>query len=33
LNVDKIKALGWNPKISLREGIQLTYEWYKNDRI
>lgn len=29
LNVDKIKALGWEPKISLREGIQSTYEWYK----
>jgi len=29
LNVDKIKALGWEPKISLREGIESTYEWYK----
>ena len=29
LNVDKIKALGWEPKISLRGGIQSTYEWYK----
>jgi GDP-L-fucose synthase len=29
LNVDKIKALGWEPKIGLREGIQSTYEWYK----
>ena len=29
LNVDKIKSLGWEPKISLREGIQSTYEWYK----
>ena len=29
LNVDKIKALGWEPKISLREGIEKTYEWYK----
>lgn len=33
LNVDKIKTLGWEPKISLREGIQSTYKWYKNDRI
>lgn len=32
LNVDKIKALGWEPKISLREGIQTTYEWYKNNK-
>ena len=30
LNVDKIKALGWEPKIGLREGIESTYEWYKD---
>ena len=29
LNVDKMKALGWEPKIGLREGIESTYEWYK----
>lgn len=29
LNVDKIKSLGWEPKISLREGIENTYQWYK----
>jgi GDP-L-fucose synthase len=28
LNVDKIKSLGWEPKIGLREGIEKTYEWY-----
>jgi len=33
LNVDKIKALGWNPKIGLREGIQSTYEWYKQNEV
>jgi GDP-L-fucose synthase len=32
LNVDKIKALGWSPKIGLRQGIHETYEWYKNDK-
>ena len=33
LNVDKIKSLGWEPKIGLREGIESTYEWYKeNDK-
>jgi len=33
LNVDKIKALGWKPKISLQEGIESTYQWYvKNVR-
>ena len=31
LNVDKIKSLGWEPKISLREGIESTYEWYKKN--
>ncbi len=31
LNVDKIKALGWEPKIGLREGIEKTYQWYKDD--
>ena len=31
LNVDKIKSLGWEPKIGLREGIESTYEWYKNN--
>jgi GDP-L-fucose synthase len=28
LNVDKIKSLGWEPKIELIEGIKKTYEWY-----
>jgi GDP-L-fucose synthase len=31
MNVDRIKALGWEPKISLREGIEKTYEWYKEN--
>jgi len=30
LNVDKIKSLGWEPKITLEEGIKSTYEWYKD---
>ena len=29
LNVDKIKSLGWKPKVGLREGIEKTYELYK----
>jgi len=29
LDVSKIKALGWEPKIDLEEGIKSTYEWYK----
>ena len=32
LNVDKIKSLGWEPKIGLKEGIQTTYEWYKQNK-
>ena len=31
LNVDKIKSLGWEPKIGLREGIEKTYHWYKEN--
>ncbi len=30
LNVAKIKALGWSPRISLREGISRTYDWYSH---
>jgi GDP-L-fucose synthase len=28
LNVDKIKTLGWSPKIGIRQGIYDTYKWY-----
>ena len=31
LNVDKIKSIGWEPKISLREGIESTYKWFKEN--
>jgi len=31
LNVDKIKSLGWQPKIDLRDGIEKTYEWYRQN--
>jgi GDP-L-fucose synthase len=31
LNVDRIKSLGWEPKINLEKGIELTYEWYKEN--
>jgi GDP-L-fucose synthase len=30
LDVSKIKSLGWQPKISLEEGIETTYGWYKD---
>ena len=28
MNVDKMKALGWEPKIKLRDGIESAYKWY-----
>jgi GDP-L-fucose synthase len=31
LNVNKIKSLGWEPKISLCGGIRETYNWYKKN--
>jgi GDP-L-fucose synthase len=31
LNVDKIKSLGWEPQVELRQGITQTYEWYKKN--
>ena len=29
LNIDKIKSLGWEPKVSLKDGIERTYQLYK----
>ncbi len=31
LNVDKIKALGWQPKYTLAEAIRLTAQWYSEN--
>ena len=31
LNVDKIKSLGWYPHIKLKDGIDDTYSWFKNN--
>ena len=33
LNIDKIKSLGWQPKVSLKEGLERTYEWYKRSNV
>jgi len=33
LNVDKIKSLGWEPKIGLREGLESTYKWYLENKV
>ena len=32
MNIDKISALGWKPKISLEEGIKRVYSQYKIDQ-
>ena len=31
-DVTKMGLLGWKPKISLREGLTKTYEWYRKQR-
>ena len=28
-DVSLLKALGWSPRTSLREGLQATYEWFR----
>jgi len=28
LDTSKINSLGWEPQISLRDGIESTYKWY-----
>lgn len=28
LDVSRLFALGWQPKIDLREGLKDTYDWY-----
>ena len=30
LDTSRINALGWSPNISLRNGISLTYDWYRD---
>lgn len=29
MNVDKVKSLGWDTKIGIRQGLYETYEWFK----
>lgn len=29
LDISRIKSLGWQPKVSLEEGIRRTYEWFR----
>jgi GDP-L-fucose synthase len=28
----RLRAIGWKPRISLRDGIRATYEWYLRER-
>lgn len=30
MDVSRIKSAGWESKVNIRKGIELTYEWYKN---
>ena len=31
LHVGKLMSLGWRPRLSLREGLERTYEWYRDN--
>jgi len=33
LDFSKIKSLGWTPKYSLKEGLEKTYEWFKQNDV
>ena len=33
LDISKMRQLGWEPKTSLRKGIEMTYEWYMETTI
>jgi len=30
LDISKLKSLGWEPSINLKDGVRQTYEWYQN---
>lgn len=30
LDVSRLHALGWRPRIGLEEGVRATYEWYSS---
>ncbi len=30
-NVDKLHQLGWTHKVELEEGVELAYQWFKDN--
>jgi GDP-L-fucose synthase len=32
LDVSRLSSMGWQPRISLREGIEMTYRWYVKEK-
>lgn len=32
LDSSRIRSLGWNPKVSVNNGLQITYSWYKSQK-
>jgi GDP-L-fucose synthase len=33
LDVGRLNALGWKSRVTLREGIRTTYDWYVKNRL
>ena len=33
MDVSRLRSLGWQPKITLREGIEMTYRWYVEEEV
>ena len=31
-DISRLKAMGWQPKITLEEGLKQTYEWYQTSQ-
>ena len=31
MSADKIRSLGWQPRIALKDGVRMTYEWFKRN--